>query len=89
MPQPPLDPDGLVGGAFRVEGLEGGDVPLVGQAGGAEVSGEAAPGGCDIDVGNQGLVSQPFKQPHPPTGGFKGESVGIDRPDRPRVGPAQ
>ena len=45
VPQPPLDPDGLVGGAFRVEGLERGDVPLVGQAGGAEVAGDAVPGG--------------------------------------------
>ena len=45
--------------------------------------------GCDVDVGHQGLVSQPFKQAEPLTRVVKGESVGIDSPHRTGVGPAQ
>ena len=41
VPQPPLDPDGLQVGVLLVEGLESGDVALVGGAYRAEMPGDS------------------------------------------------
>ena len=90
IPQPPLDPDGFQTRVFLVESFQGGDVPLVRGAAGAEVLLNSFPiGPDDVFQGHQRRVPQPLVQEEPPVRVFQGEGVGAGQTDLGCSGPAQ
>ena len=89
VPQPPLDPDGLQLRVLLVEGLEGGDVPLVGGAARSEVLGDSLSVGPYVLQGYQGRVPQPLVEGKPSVRVLQGEGVGAGQTGLACSGPAQ
>ena len=73
----------------EVEGLEDGDVALVGGAPGAEAGGDGFAVGRDVILGGEGVVAEPFEEGNPSVGIVEGEGVGEGGLDGAGVGPAE